>query len=497
MTLFNKLIPVALYVTVVAGQVGEEDVLVLKKDNFDREIESNKHVLVEFYAPWCGHCKALAPEYAKAAKQLSEEKSEIRLAKVDATEESELAGKFKVKGYPTIKFFREGEPIDYTGGRTANDIVNWLKKKTGPPAINLNTVEEAVQFKDSKDVVVIGFFKDPESKPAKAYLEAAYAIDDHPFGITSDEKVYKEFKVEKDTIILFKKFDEGKNEYEEEITKDNIKKFVKSNSLPLVIEFSHATAQKIFGGDIKLHNLLFISKKSKVFDEILKKYNNVAKEFKNKVLFVYINSDEADHEKIIEFFGLKKEEQPAMRLIKLEEGMSKYKPETTELSEENIQKFVKGVLDGTVKQHLLSQDLPEDWDKHPVKVLVNKNFDEVAFDKSKDVIVEFYAPWCGHCKQLAPIYEELGEKYKDRDDIVIAKMDATANELEHTKINSFPTIKLYKKGTNEAVEYNGERTLEGISKFIQTDGEYGRAAPDQEPEAQEEPKEEDSKKDEL
>jgi protein disulfide-isomerase A1 len=97
----------------------------------------------------------------------------------------------------------------------------------------------------------------------------------------------------------------------------------------------------------------------------------------------------------------------------------------------------------------LSQELPEDWDKTGVKTLVSNNFDSVAFDKSKDVLVEFYAPWCGHCKQLVPIYEQLGENFKDSNTVLIAKMDATANELEHTKINSFPTIKLFKRDTNE------------------------------------------------
>ena len=147
----------------------------------------------------------MAPNYAEAAKRLKEEGSEIKLAKVDATIHGELAQKYGVRGYPTIKFFSGGDSSEYSAGRQADDIVNWLKKKTGPPATTLTSAEQATEFSQSAEAVVIGFFQAVDSDAAKAFLGAASKIENLPAGIVSDKAVAEAVDATLDSIVMFKK----------------------------------------------------------------------------------------------------------------------------------------------------------------------------------------------------------------------------------------------------------------------------------------------------
>uniref|UniRef100_A0A8C5ZWH4 protein disulfide-isomerase n=1 Tax=Marmota marmota marmota TaxID=9994 RepID=A0A8C5ZWH4_MARMA len=144
----------------------------------------------------------------------------------------------------------------------------------------------------------------------------------------------------------------------------------------------------------------------------------------------------------------------------------------------SVAAFCQMVFSGKLKPYLLSQEVPPDWDQRPVKTLVGKNFEQVAFDETKNVFVKFYAPWCSHCKEMAPAWEALAEKYRDHEDIIIAELDATANELEAFTVSGFPRLLYFPAGRDrKMMEYKGNRDLESFSKFLDSGGELPAEAP--------------------
>ncbi len=450
----------------------EESVVTLTDSTFHDFVKSNEFVLAEFYAPWCGHCKQLAPEYEKAAKALKAQGvKNVVLAKIDATAEKTLAEEFEIGGFPTLKWFVNGQAKEYTGGREEETILQWIKKKTGPPAVKVSSIDQLEKLKKENEVFVLGLFS--SDAEAASFLSVAADIESAAFGIAVGSAEVDAIKAAAGAtsgapaIILFKHFDEGKAVYSGS-TSDipAIDKFVNGNSLPLVVPFSQDNAQKIFGGGVKQHLLIFVDKsKSGESEKIVESATPVAKEYRGEYLFVTVDKTDS---RIVEFFGVGDNEYPTARIVLIgDESMKKFKIQSKEVTEATLSAFIKAHKAGELLVDLKSEDIPASQSE-PVFVLVAKQYEEIVKkDGHKNVLLEVYAPWCGHCKKLAPIYDELAKKYKKFDNLIIAKMDGTLNEVEDLNIEGFPTLKFFPAGSNEIVDYDGARDLEGLSSFLE------------------------------
>jgi len=104
----------------------------LTPENFDSVVDGSKNVFIKFFAPWCGHCESMVPAYEEASEAFGKE-SDVVIADVDADAHKELATRFGVSGFPTLKFFKKGstQPTDYNGGREASDIIDFINQETG------------------------------------------------------------------------------------------------------------------------------------------------------------------------------------------------------------------------------------------------------------------------------------------------------------------------------------------------------------------------------
>lgn len=133
-TAWRKMILIALALSCARA----EHVETLTQADFDQRTAQGRWLL-NFHAPWCAHCKRLAPVYEKVAEHFAADRSAgVHVAKVDATSETEIAERFSIAGFPSIVLFQGGEVHAFKGARTFEDILQFVEgrplKAKGRPA---------------------------------------------------------------------------------------------------------------------------------------------------------------------------------------------------------------------------------------------------------------------------------------------------------------------------------------------------------------------------
>lgn len=454
-----------------AGGDDEKDVAVITQKNFDDVVGKAKYALVEFYAPWCGHCQKLKPEYAKAATAMKAHDATIVIGKVDATVESDLGQKFGVSGYPTLKWFVDGEVAsDYSGPRDADGIVRWVKKKTGPAAATLESKDALAAAEKESEVLVVGYFKAFKGADYDAFVKAAQKTEDATFLQTTDKEVAKAAGLTAHGVAVVNNF-EGEERaavpLKGKVTEEAVSAHLAANKLPLIIPFNDKNSQKIFSSGIE-KQLLLVAKADdlKATSKVFKAFKAAATAQKGKLVFVSVDMDGSSKDPVANFFGLKEEDAPVVVGFEMSKN-KKYRLREA-ISDKVVAKFAAGVLDGSVAPEYKSAPIPDEPTDGGVAIVVGKSFEDIVKDQEKDVLLEVYAPWCGHCKALEPVYKKLAKRFAKVDSVVIAKMDGTENEHADVDVKGFPTILFYPAGKDKTpVTFEGgDRSLKALTKFI-------------------------------
>uniref|UniRef100_A0AAR2IUT1 Protein disulfide-isomerase n=1 Tax=Pygocentrus nattereri TaxID=42514 RepID=A0AAR2IUT1_PYGNA len=453
------------------------DVLEIGDADFEVRVAAHDTLLVEFFAPWCGHCQRLAPEYEAAATRL---KGTVSLAKVDCTVSSETCGRFGVSGYPTLKIFRNGEEASsYEGPRTADGIVSYMKKQVGPSSVPLRSEADLNSFINTFDASVVGFFSGTESPQLAEFLKASSALrDSYRFAHSTDLRIGLKHNVQitgGTGEIFYSVVSKLLLRFFFSITQNSIKQPFMNllNFFPHFCElFWTARCSKpvVIGKFLVLQLILHAYVHALTcFNHLPLRVMKVATQFQSRGLTFAVADWEEFQEELEEEFGLGLSDGGELPVITIRTraGHKYIMQEEFTRDGKSLENFLEDYFAGRLKRYVKSEPIPESNDG-PVKVLVADTFEEIVNNPEKDVLVEFYAPWCGHCKNLEPKYTELGEKLSGNPNIVIAKMDATANDVPpNYDVQGFPTIYFAPAGQKDQPrKYEGGREVIDFISYL-------------------------------
>jgi len=361
---------------VIFGDDHAEASINFNKDTFAADVEKTPH-LVMFFAPWCGHCKRLAPTWQDLSVKFNEkEEKDVLIGKVDCTIETALCSAQDVTGYPTLKFFKSGTDsgVKYRGQRDLDSLVKFINEQMG--------------------------IEQPEEE-----------------------------KVESEEAIV-------------------------DNGLYVLNEKSYA--KHVETGD---HFIKFYAPWCGHCQKLAPAWAELAKSFEDNPKVKIAKLDCTQAQSVCQAGEIRG--YPTLQYIRNGKLVEAYKGGRDLAS---MKTFISEMSGSEAKEAVPAEEV-----KSAVAHLHKDNFD--AEIKEGVTFIKFFAPWCGHCKRLAPTWEELAGKFAENAGVKIAKVDCTEGNNKNREIctaqgvNGFPTLNIYKDG-EKVDEYNGKRAIDDLEAFV-------------------------------
>ncbi|KAG7660427.1 PDI1 [[Candida] subhashii] len=471
-------------------------VVKLTTANFESFMQENPLVLAEFFAPWCGYCKMLAPEFSKAADKLNESNPKIKLGQVDCTVEEQICQQFGIKGYPTLKIFRGDvkTPQDYDGPREADGIADFMIKQSLPAVSQPATEEELFKLVDGQ-VKPFVIQVNPSKESNVTFNKIAETLrKDHTFiNVENNDLIGKlnkkltklDISGKKPSILVIhpSQLDDAVKFEGKSFTTDEVKSFIETEAVPYFGDIDRDTYMSYMTSPLPLAYYFYNTEEER--KEIAANIEKLAKKHRGKINFAGLNAKL--YGKHAEVINMDPEVFPLFAIHEVNDN-KKYGVDQTKHpkgpSIEVIEQFVEDYFQGKLTPIIKSEDLPTEEEKlaNPVVKLVAHNYREILDDVSKDIFVKYYAPWCGHCKKLAPIWEEVAQVYgsnKPDAKVLIADIDQTNNDVDVPyPIQGYPTLLLYpangkideKTGIREPILFEGARDFDSLLSFVKDSG---------------------------
>eukprot|EP01022_Parablepharisma_sp_SALTPOND_P034057 TRINITY_DN903_c0_g1_i2.p1 TRINITY_DN903_c0_g1~~TRINITY_DN903_c0_g1_i2.p1 ORF type:complete len:784 (-),score=123.18 TRINITY_DN903_c0_g1_i2:33-2384(-) len=461
-----------------------KNVVVLNDANYKEYLEKNKEkpILLKLYAPWCGHCKSMAPEFEKAAELSKEQGRPYVFAEIDAAANQDAAKHFDITGFPTLFFLYDGKKEEYNEGRNAQAFLQYMIKKAGTPMVNLKTVDEVKKVLALSRHRSILVSDDPEV--LKEYKEASTELLEYSYYYTSvavGKKVFPKI-TSAPVVVMINAYGEEEKYYVPTFNKDELEEFLIRNENPTVI--THFT-QPIIGSVFPRNSpktgiLMFRSAMDPNADQIDAAFRKAAQRFKDdKYVIGLADINVEGFPKRMGFFlSLSDKDLPSLEIIRADNELKRYVYRGP-MNEEAIYSFVKQYEQGKAKRFFKSEAAPAE-NNGPVYKVVGTTFENEVLKDEKDVVVNFYAAWDGKSIEFKKMYNKLANKLQNNKKIKFVEIDITKNDVEGHPVRNFPTIKVFpgkNKGSPET--YTGEMEEDQLLEFLKVKGSYPIEATEQ------------------